>query len=40
MFGHVSWDTTENMVTWEREFLLDKAIEWIELTSGKPKRPE
>jgi hypothetical protein len=31
MFGHVSWGTTENMATWERDFLLDKILDYIEL---------
>ena len=36
MYGHVSWETSENMVTWEREFVLEKTMEYIELMNKKP----
>jgi len=35
MFGHISMEITDNMVTWEREFMLDKMMEYLELASGK-----
>jgi len=40
MFGHISWETIENMTTWEREFLLEKAMDWVEITSGNKKKSE
>lgn len=34
MFGHVSWETSENMVTWEREFITGKIMDYVELMYG------
>jgi len=28
-------EVTDNMATWEREFMLDKMMEYLELASGK-----
>lgn len=35
MFGHISMEVTDNMATWEREFMLDKMMEYLELAAGK-----
>jgi hypothetical protein len=35
MFGHMSIEVTDNMATWERDFLLEKTLEYIELVTGK-----